>query len=265
MSSVVLQNHQHPPKRSRAVPGSQLAGCRVGSGEGFFSSCCEVLQPNKEELSSPNTELLQCNPQGDSAAVRVRPALPWSLPLLRLLASGCFAFPLLVFCCSPSWQQWGRSSASLQLAPAPIPGHSWAGQSGNEAEGLLLVLVMHSWTCSSGRCEHQGSANIKSECKAAGGVQMATLISCALHCRDWKMFLIRVTSTDHLLQSSKLLLDQVSASATPCLLLQLLHPWPGAPSAPQARRCYKLEASQAGEEFKSRALSSCSIPFQVSK
>lgn len=156
----------------------------------------------------------------ESDAVRAGPALPCSLLLLRLLASGCFSL-LLLFCCSPA----ALAPSSLLLLSSQ--GHWWAGQSGTEAEGPLLVLLMHSWICSSGRCEYQGSTNNGSGCKAAGGVQMAALICCALHCRLAKCFWLEsLTLIICPKQASKLLLDQGSASASPCLLLKLLHPWP---------------------------------------
>lgn len=123
---------------------------------------------------TPNTELFQGNPQG---VMQSEPGQPYLglCPCLGSLPLGALPFlsPVLLQPCLPAACSCSHPRALLGRTEWEWSRRAPAG------------LVMHSWICSSGRCEQQGSANNRSGCKAAG-VQMAALVSCALHCRDWQ-------------------------------------------------------------------------------
>jgi len=107
---------------------------------------------------------------------------------------GCWprdALPFVSFPCSACSSELAVARLQLCLpaaccmACALIPLSAMAGQTGSEEERPQLVLLVHSWICSSGRCKHQGTAYNPRGCKTARKVQMTTLIFFAPHCRGW--------------------------------------------------------------------------------
>lgn len=136
-------------------------------------------------------------------AARARLALPWSLPLLRLLASGCFAFPPLPMLCLLLWAGSGEAAA---LPPSSLLRRWWSHPAGGSGQDRLGVNQKGpSWFCwcTAGSAALAG-VNIRAQLVTRVEVRQQEKSRwqrwSPLHltAQAGKMFQVRVTNAEHL-------------------------------------------------------------------